>query len=75
MVLFLIGFFIAIGLAVLYCFVLIVMLMLGLPIDTKAGRARRRAIAEQMRQQSIEDEARRNLEVRAAEQQFGDPAS
>lgn len=67
----LIGIFIGIGLAVLYVFVLVFMAILGIPLETKAGRAKRQAIAEQMRQQGIQDEARRNIEVRAAEDRAG----
>ncbi|WP_104084265.1 hypothetical protein [Cryobacterium sp. Y11] len=62
------AFLIGLGLMALYALVLVFCAILGIPLESKAKVARRQQIAENMRQQSIQDEARRNIAVRAAEQ-------
>ncbi|TFD54396.1 hypothetical protein E3T43_12780 [Cryobacterium sp. Hh7] len=61
-------FLVGLVLMALYALVLVFCAILGIPLESKEKVARRQQIAEDMRQQSIEDETRRNIAVRAAEQ-------
>lgn len=61
---------VGIGGVVLWGFVLIICAVLGIPLETRRGREKRAAIAEQMRAASIEADAQRSLEVKAAEQRM-----
>ncbi|TFC86613.1 hypothetical protein [Cryobacterium sp. TMT3-29-2] len=60
----------AIG-AGIYAFIVFTGLLLGFPMERKGAQAKRDVIAKQMRQNSIEVEAARNVAIKAAEKRMG----